>query len=386
MTRLLNPFRRLVNPSGPPPGIYHYQAPPDDPRNYRLHLRLEPQGGGVLIVNAATVLHLNQTAAEYAYHLVHNHPPDMVGREIAKRYRISQEQARWDYTDLSERIQTLIETPDLDPITFLDFERQIPYSGQISAPYRLDCALTYRLPVGTPQEAAPHDRVKNELETSEWREILDIAWAAGIPHVVFTGGEPTLREDLVSLIEHAENNGQISGLITDGFALTDDAYMDDLLQTGLDHLMLILRPERAESWRAIENALVEDLFVAVHVTLSADNITQAPNWLDKLSRMGIHEISLSQATPDLTSKMEEIRQQIASLELDLVWSLPVPYSELHPVALELSGLKVPEGSGSAWLYIEPDGDVLPTQGINKVLGNLLKDSWAEIWANASDYR
>ena len=54
--------------------MYHYQSPPDDPRNYRLHLRLEARRQRVLIVNAATVLHLNQTAAEYAYYLVQNTP------------------------------------------------------------------------------------------------------------------------------------------------------------------------------------------------------------------------------------------------------------------------------------------------------------------------
>jgi MoaA/NifB/PqqE/SkfB family radical SAM enzyme len=29
--------------------------------------------------------------------------------------------------------------------------------------------------------------------------------------------------------------------------------------------------------------------------------------------------------------------------------------------------------------VEPDGDVLPAQGINKVLGNLLTDDWNTIW-------
>ena len=31
------------------------------------------------------------------------------------------------------------------------------------------------------------------------------------------------------------------------------------------------------------------------------------------------------------------------------------------------------------LYVEPDGDVLPAQGYNVVLGNLLRDSWEAIW-------
>jgi MoaA/NifB/PqqE/SkfB family radical SAM enzyme len=34
------------------------------------------------------------------------------------------------------------------------------------------------------------------------------------------------------------------------------------------------------------------------------------------------------------------------------------------------------------LYVEPDGDVLPAQGYNVVLGNLLRDSWESIWDHA----
>jgi MoaA/NifB/PqqE/SkfB family radical SAM enzyme len=50
------------------------------------------------------------------------------------------------------------------------------------------------------------------------------------------------------------------------------------------------------------------------------------------------------------------------------------------VAVETSEDEVPEGAGKAWLYVEPDGDVLPSQGMaGKVLGNLLTDSWSTIY-------
>jgi len=42
--------------------------------------------------------------------------------------------------------------------------------------------------------------------------------------------------------------------------------------------------------------------------------------------------------------------------------------------------KVPAGAGRAWLYVEPDGDVLPAQGeANKVMGNMLSDPWEKIY-------
>jgi MoaA/NifB/PqqE/SkfB family radical SAM enzyme len=62
-----------------------------------------------------------------------------------------------------------------------------------------------------------------------------------------------------------------------------------------------------------------------------------------------------------------------------VWDIPVPYSDQNPIALETVEDNPPQGAGRAWLYVEPDGDVLPAQGVNQVLGNLLRQTWGEVW-------
>jgi len=131
-----------------------FQSGLDEPA-YRLHLRLLKDGSGILILNAATVLHLNPTAAEFAYHMIKGSSPEATARQVARRYRISQADAHKDYTDFRDRVQTLIHTPDLDPTTFLDFERVAPHSKDLTAPLRLDCALTYRLPAGADASLAP---------------------------------------------------------------------------------------------------------------------------------------------------------------------------------------------------------------------------------------
>ncbi|MCK6540108.1 MAG: radical SAM protein, partial [Anaerolineales bacterium] len=223
-----------------PEGLHHIQAAPQGEKPFRIHLRLRKDGSGVMIVNAATVLNLNPTAAEYAYHFIKGTDPEEAAKQISARYRVSKGMALEDYRDFTERIRTLISTPDLDPVSFLDFERVPPHSADLTAPLRLDCALTYKLPAGTKTDYAPAKRVKRELTTGEWQAILDKAWQAGIPHVTFTGGEPTLRKDLPELIPHAEKNGQVCGLLTDGLKLADKKYLDTLLQTGLDHLLFLL--------------------------------------------------------------------------------------------------------------------------------------------------
>jgi organic radical activating enzyme len=380
MPDLFESIRNLFEPIDPiKPGVYHYQAPQDDPRNYRLHLRIEQDGSGVLIVNAATVLHLNRTAAEYAYYLVKDTPRDQAVRSMASRYRVSRDQALRDYQELVDRIETLIETPDLDPVTYLGFERRMPYSGKIIAPYRLDCALTYKLPEGVDPKMAPTSRVTEELSTEQWKVIIDKAWQNGIPHIVFTGGEPTLREDLVQLIQHTEDNGQVSGLLSDGHRLVDGAYLNDLLMTGLDHLMLILQPEIENSWTALQNALAEDIYTAVHLTLTHENQEEMAQYLNKCADMGVPAVSLSAISRDLDSALQEAQDLTTSRNMELVWDLPVPYSTHNPVALEVEEHELPEGAGRAWLYVEPDGDVTPSQGDEQVLGNMLSDPWARIW-------
>lgn len=82
-----------------PPGVYHWQSPPDAPQPHRMHLRIEPNGEGILILDASTVLHLNQTATEFAYHHIKGIPLDEVVREISKRYRVPKSQVITDFKD-----------------------------------------------------------------------------------------------------------------------------------------------------------------------------------------------------------------------------------------------------------------------------------------------
>ncbi len=381
----MNSIRKMIEkfyPTARPleAGVFHYQAPPTAAFPYRLHLRIEPDGTGLLIVNASTVLHLNQTAVEFAHSFINQVPEEEAINQIKKRYNVDREQITLDYHEFVDRLQILIETPDLDPVTYLDFERAEPYAGAISAPYRLDCALTYRLSDENSIGAAPTERVKREMLTEEWQTILSKAWQAGIPHVVFTGGEPTLRPDLPEIIAYAEKLGQVSGLLTNGLRLSECDYLQQLLNSGLDHILLTLDPDEEQSWEALRDALAEDIHTTVHLTVTRKYAPQISQLLDRLKRMGVVCISLSIDNLDLDAELIRARQMVADMQLQLVWDLPVPYSRSHPVALETKEENKTNGEKHAWLYVEPDGDVLLSQGQPLVFGNLLRDSWEEVWS------
>lgn len=362
-----------------PVGTHHLQTTHAE-KPYRLHLRLRNDGSGLLILNASTVLHLNSTAAEYAFHFIKGSAPEEAAKQISTRYRISKALALEDYVDFVDRIHTLIATPDLDPVSFLDFDLVAPHSADLTAPLRLDCALTYRLPANTQAEYAPTKRVDRELTTDEWLAILDKAWAVGIPHITFTGGEATLRDDLPVLINQAEKNGQVCGLLTDGLKLTDKKYLGLLLQTGLDHLLFMLQPDNQASWSALESIMPEDIFVTVHLTVNKNNAKNAEATLARLAQINVQSISLTIADDPIRDQYDTLRNKAAELGLTLKTDLPVPYSSDNPVSLETLEDHVPDGAGKVWLYVEPDGDVLPTQGqADKVLGNFLKDDWKKIY-------
>lgn len=365
-------------------GVYHYLAPEDDPIPYRLHLRVEAEDQSLLIVNAATVLHLNPTATAYAMQLVKGASVDEAAKAVSRRFRVSKQQAREHYDEFRQKILTIATNPDVDPVLCLDLDRISPYAEATTAPYRLDVALTYTTNPDGQMDPMARDKVDRELDTEEWKQILDKSWQAGIPHVIFTGGEPTRREDLIELVEYAEKLGQVTGVLTDGCRLSNREYVESLSQAGLDHFLIAYSPDNADCLKGIKNALDSDVFTALHITIIETYGDKPKEWLTQFCEMGVQAISLTiiDDPTDLTGRLAEFREYVADLAMDLVWDLPVPYSESNPISLEIPDAS--PGTGRAWLYVEPDGDVLPGQGIDHILGNFLVDPWEEIWAKAQE--
>jgi hypothetical protein len=105
--------------------------------------------------------------------------------------------------------------------------------------------------------------------------------------------------------------------------------------------------------------------------------------ISDLKDFGADAVSLSihsSSDQKMSKALTDAQTVLAEIGLPLKWDLPVPYSEHNPIAIELeSEQKPPSGAGKAWYYVEPDGDLLPAQGVNQVLGNLLKDDLAKLW-------
>lgn len=391
-------------------GLFHYLRETDSERS-RIHLRIDPDGHGILLVNASRVFHLNPTAAFMARLALEEYAEPGAVQAITQRYHISRKQARSDYQSLNQLLAELIKPDGACPIHELDLETTAPFSARPSAPYRMDLALTYRCnndcahcynprPIDDPQPAS-----SNELRTDEWKQILSQLWEIGIPHIVFTGGEPTLRNDLPELVAYAQSLGQVTGLNTNARRLSDPNYVNQLVEAGLDHVQITLESHDPAvhdrmvasngAWKqtvsGIRNTLATRLFVMTNTTLLTSNAPFLGEMLDFLAELGVPTIGLNAliysgrganvgtGLPEsaLPPMLDVARCKTQATGQRLIWYTPTQYCNFDPVLLEL-GVK----GCTAALYnmcIEPDGSVLPCQSYYQSLGNLLSDPWESIW-------
>jgi len=384
--------------------IYHYQRNGEGEKS-RIHLRLDPDGHGTLIVNANRILHLNPTAALMAYFVLEEASERETVRMLRQKYRVSKPQARADLETIRGQLEELIRPDGACPIHALGLESIMPFSMRPSAPYRLDLALTYRCNNDCSHCYNVEGRNLMELPSGDWKRIIDRAWELAIPHIIFTGGEPTLRADLPELIAHAEHNGQITGLNTNARRLSDAPYVEELVQAGLDHVQITVESSEAEvhdgmvrtkgafsqTIKGLKNVLASPLYVMTNTTMLRTNIHTIPATLDFLAEMGVPTIGLNAlihagrgavvetglAESELTGVLKIARQKTETNGQRLIWYTPTQYCAFDPMTLDL-GVK----GCTAALYnmcVEPDGNVLPCQSYYQSLGNLLIDEWASIW-------
>ena len=85
------------------------------------------------------------------------------------------------------------------------------------------------------------------LTLAEGQRQVDQLAADGYTGVLFTGGEPTLYEELAPLIAHATAAGLPPRIITNGQRLgTEPALLDELLAAGIQHVHLSLYSHRPQ--------------------------------------------------------------------------------------------------------------------------------------------
>ena len=368
---------------------------------------MESDGKGLLVINANTVLYLNETATAQAFFFMQGMTTDEAVKKIRHMYRVNKKTARNDHERLIYTVTTLAQTEEVCPISFLNVQRVEPFTQEFSAPLRVDLALTFRCQNNCVHCYAGGPHETSELTTKQWKEVIDRLHQIGVFILTFTGGEPTLREDLPELLFYAQNKGIVTGLITNGRKLKDKTYVETLEKTGLDFIQVTLESHKPKihdlmtatkgSWKetvaGIKNIIPTQIYATTNTTLSKHNASDFLETIDFLKRLGVaafgcnsliysgkagavsEEFALPLET--LRELLPKVHDKANQLGLKFLWYTPTQYCRFDPVKL---GLGVKSCTAAKInMCVGPNGDVYPCQSYFESLGNILKDDWKKIW-------
>jgi Fe-coproporphyrin III synthase len=110
----------------------------------------------------------------------------------------------------------------------------------------LSCAHCYN-------RSGPGRTTEGELTTAEALGLIDDFAKIGIPLILFTGGEPLIREDIWELAQHAEKKGIKMALSTNGTLITTEIARR-IKKSGIEYAGISLDGAKAETHDRFRNS------------------------------------------------------------------------------------------------------------------------------------
>lgn len=244
-----------------------------------------------------------------------------------------------------------------------------------------------------------------ELGTEEWKRAIDKLWDARVPMLTFTGGEPTMREDIDVLVGYAKRF--ITRLNTNGVRLTPELAAR-LREAGLDSVQITLYSHDeeihndlvgcahfADTVNGIKNAVAAGLDVSVNTPLCKKNADYestvayvrslgvrfvTASGLICTGMAGVNHEEYDLSTEELSAIIASAKKYCNGEEMEIDFTSP---GLIPREVLEELGMNVPMcGAALSNMAIAPDGTVVPCQswlGADADLGNILTDSFKKIW-------
>lgn len=225
--------------------------------------------------------------------------------------------------------------------------------------------------------------------------------------LTFTGGEPTMRQDLCELIDYAK--WFVTRLNTNGALLTK-SLVQELKAASLDSLQVTLYSSFAEihntlvgcdgfesTSQGLQNAIEAGLDVSVNTPLCKKNADYLST-LEYLYRLGVRFVTVSGLICTGYAGVNHEEYDLDSEELYRIVKSAKEFCNTHGMEidftspgliakerLEALGMNVPScGAALSNMAVAPDGTVLPCQSWltrESGCGNLLTDDWKSIWAH-----
>lgn len=258
-----------------------------------------------------------------------------------------------------------------------------------------------------------------ELDSDEARNLLDqFAKVKEFRMTAFTGGEPLLREDLFDLLAHSKSLGFSNTIATNGI-LVDDRVADELRRSGVSIAAVSLDGDRELHDRirgrvgAFEAALdgmraLRDAGIVLHVNVTAmgSNISKLEELVQMIETLGAGILLIYQLVRVGRGRTTEERALDAAEHERLIrfmaqvqgnctaivepvagpqyWAQLIRDSRLgglirRPAELLFHGCS----AGRGFVYVKPDGEVLPCPFLEASCGNVREKGFSKIWRNST---
>ncbi|MFQ5973072.1 MAG: radical SAM/SPASM domain-containing protein, partial [Alphaproteobacteria bacterium] len=275
----------------------------------------------------------------------------------------------------------------------------------------LRCAHCY-LDAGTRRHGDP-----DELTTDEVKNVLDeIATLSNETLVVFTGGEPTLRPDVLQLARHATSLGLMVVVGTNG-TLLDRRRVDELIEAGVRAVGISLdslHPEYHDAFRGKPGAWEKTmagidvcrragLMFQLHFSVTDDNADELDDMIGFASSAGASVMNVfflvcagrgETVTNISRETYDRVLRRVAEAARDekelLVRARCAPH--FKRMALEMDPplpVTLADGyeaggclAGTKYCRVTPDGKLTPCPYMEVSAGSIRESGFAELWRGA----
>ena len=413
--------------------VRHVTLDPDGPGVVRIHLipctKPDRDTPFVAILNGQDILPLNLSWAILLTNLIEALQPHS-GTELkdsdwsainaqavaATRKIYRKTEPLQIESDLQMMLDTLIAVAQgKEPPLHIQPISLAQYAPRMAAPHRMDLMISTMVKdnawhcnqkclhcyaANQPLSAVP------EMDTDQWLAVIEKCRSIGIPQLTFTGGEPTLRQDLVKLVQAAQ--WFVTRLNTNGRMLTS-ALCNDLRAASLDavqitfysadeavHNELVGVDGYTDTVNGIKNALAAGLNVSLNTPLCSLNKDYRAT-VEFAHGLGIRYLTCSGLIPagnaaESASKSMRLTPgeltEVLRPAMDFALSHGMEVNFTSPGWLDedtLTGLgfaQIPScGACLSNMAVAPDGTVLPCQSwlTGHGLGHILRTPWNRIW-------
>jgi radical SAM protein with 4Fe4S-binding SPASM domain len=363
----------------------------------------------LLIIRPDRIQHLNRTGFDMLHSLYEKKAGAAETVDfISSMYGTDKSTIVKDLTEIIKSLSAIMN----DDYKFASKISVIDYNpDSIKYPVLSEIAITYRCQNRCDfcYASSPYrgDDFK-EITADQIKLIIDkIHDEAKVPTISFTGGEPTLRNDLPELIEYAVKKGMRTNLITNGVRSSDKELVKRFSDAGLHSAQVSLESHDELIHNRItgNTSAYKNTVTAIHNLKEAGIHTHTNTTICRWNRD--HLIPLVKFVKDefdakylsmnmiiatgiakdnenvnigyssISSIIEPVIKYSEETGIRFVWYSPTPYCMFNPVDHNLGSKSCACVSGL--LSVNPAGDVLPCSSYTKGIGNLLKSSFTSIW-------